>query len=157
MSKISSNYYQEFQYLNKIKIKQYAKSNYKKAPGKENIENFEESQENYINTLDEKSPIMKLKKIYTPKKFNVKIKTFYKDGKSTKFNLYKEGEIGLNGWNKKISILESEEDYDSDENVIMNGKAKTKDDLNEAMRLFKRNKFKDINNYLKYCKYGNEI
>ena len=55
-------------------------------------------------------------------------------------------QIGLNGWNKKISILESEEDYDSDENVIMNGKAKTKDDLNEAMRLFKRNKFKDINN-----------
>ena len=72
----------------------------------------------------------------------MKQKIYYKNGKGFKFNLFKEREIGLNGWDKKINILESEEDYDSDDNIILDGKGKTKDDIIEAMRLFRNNKFK---------------
>ena len=156
MTNISHNFYQEFQHLIKNTQKNYPHSNYKRPPGKENLDNSDDTPENYINTLETNLYVKKFKKIFTPGKFNVKQKVYYKNGKGMKFNLFREREIGLNGWDKKINILESEEDYDSDENVIMDGKGKTKDDLIEALRIFKINKFKEIKNYSKYCKYNNK-
>ena len=154
MSNISFTFYQEFQNYIKNDKKNFSRSNYKKAPGKENFNNFIDPPEQDLNILEAKSSVNKRKNLYTPRKFNVKQKIYYKNGKGFKFNLFKEREIGLNGWDKKINILESEEDYDSDDNIILDGKGKTKDDIIEAMRLFKNNKFKEIQNYSKYCKYN---
>ena len=106
------------------------------------------------NNSSKKSNFNKQKKSFNPFSFNIGTKEFYKDGKSEEFNLFKEKEIGLNGWDKKINILESEEDYDSDQSIINDGKGKAKDDLNEAFKLFKKNRFKDIFNYKLYCKYN---
>ena len=160
MSNISSFFYKDLQqfqkYINNIP-KKYPHSNYKKLSGKENLDNTDDTSDNYMKTLENKSHGKKSKIVFTPKKLKVYQKVYYKNGKGTKFNLFNEKEIGLNGWDKKINILESEEDYDSDENVINDGKVKTKDDIIEALRLFKNNKFKDIMNYSKYCKYNHQI
>ena len=160
MSNISSNFYKDLQqfqkYISNIP-KKYPHSNYKKSSGKENLDNTDNTSDNYMKTLENKSYAKKNKIVFTPTKYHVNQKVYYKNGKGTKFNLFKEREIGLNGWDEKINILESEEDYDSDENVIKDGKAKTKDDIIEALRLFKNNKFKDIENYSKYCKYTNQV
>ena len=150
MSQIYSNFYQEihqFQKYIKNTPKKYPQSNHKKIQGKENLDNIDNSSDD--------SFAKKIKKVFTQKKYKVNQKVYYKNGKGIKFNLFKEKEIGLNEWDKKINILESEEDYDSDENVIKDGKARTKNDIIEALRLFKNNKFKDIMNYSKYCKYTN--
>ena len=150
MSQIYSNFYQEihqFQKYIKNTPKKYPQSNHKKIQGKENLDNIDNSSDD--------SFAKKIKKVFTQKKYKVNQKVYYKNGKGIKFNLFKEKEIGLNEWDKKINILESEEDYDSDENVIKDGKARTKNDIIEALRLFKNNKFKDIMNYSKYCKYSN--
>ena len=148
MSQLYSNFYQEihqFQKYIKNTPKKYPQSNHKKIQGKENLDNIDNSSDD--------SFAKKIKKVFTQKKYKVNQKVYYKNGKGIKFNLFKEKEIGLNEWDKKINILESEEDYDSDENVIKDGKARTKNDIIEALRLFKNNKFKDIMNYSKYCKY----
>ena len=158
MSQIFSNFYQEihqFQKYIKNTPKKYPQSNHKKIQGKENLDNIDNTSDDYMKTLENKSFAKKIKKVFTQKKYKVNQKVYYKNGKGIKFNLFKEKEIGLNEWDKKINILESEEDYDSDENVIKDGKARTKNDIIEALRLFKNNKFKDIMNYSKYCKYTN--
>ena len=108
--------------------------------------------ENKINMIDRKSYYFKNRKLYIPKK-NIFIgkKEFYKkNGKSENFNLFEEKEIGLNIFNIKTNIMSSEEDYDSDEMIIMDGKKKAEEDLIEAVENIKKNSFKDINNYQKY-------
>ena len=84
-------------------------------------------------------------------------KEFYKkNGKSENFILYTENELGLNTFDKKLNsnIFNSEEDYDSDDMIIMEGKYKVQEDLIDAIENIKKNKFKNIYNYQKY--YVNE-
>ena len=80
-------------------------------------------------------------------------KLFYKkNGRSEKFRLFNENEIGLNKYDDKVSILESEEDYDSDDMIIIDGVKKAEEDLFEGIEIFKKDHFKDIHNYQKYYK-----
>ena len=94
----------------------------KKVSNKENINNYFPESENKC--------LPKNKKVFQKLYFNVKKKEFYKDGKVTRFNLFKENEIGLNGWDKKIDIRESEEDYDSDDEIVGDGIDKNRNKKN---------------------------
>ena len=147
-----SNYHEElnqFRVYKKINKKKFLNSNYKKPSNKENINNyFPESENKYLP---------KNKKVFQKLYFNVKKKEFYKDGKVTRFNLFKENEIGLNGWDKKIDIRESEEDYDSDDEIVGDGIDKIKEDLKIGLKIFKKKNFKEIVNYGKYRKYNIEV
>ena len=58
---------------------------------------------------------------------------------------------------KNIKIIETEEDYDSDDSVIKDGLKKVEEDLSEALRIMKSKNFKELKNYSKYCKYRSEI
>ena len=60
----------------------------------------------------------------------------------------------MNGWDKKIDIRESEEDYDSDDEIVGDGIDKIKEDLKIGLKIFKKNNFKEIVNYGKYRKYN---
>ena len=108
--------------------------------------------ENEINMLEKKSYYFKSKKVFNPMKNIIAgKKVFYKkNGKSEKFNLYIENEIGLNIFDNKTNIQSSEEDYDSDDMIIMDGKSKAEEDLFEAVENIKKNKYKNICNYQKY-------
>ena len=111
--------------------------------------------EDEITLLEKKSFNLKKKKILIPMK-NITIgeKLFYKkNGRSEKFRLFNENEIGLNKYDDKVSILESEEDYDSDDMIIIDGVKKAEEDLFEGIEIFKKDHFKDIHNYQKYYKY----
>ena len=80
-------------------------------------------------------------------------KVFYKkDGRTEQFNLYQERDIGLNKYDNQIDIMPSEEDYDSDNMIIMDGKKKAEKDLIEAVEIIKRNNLEEVSNYVKYCK-----
>ena len=155
MSNKSFNLLNKYKSL-KVTKKNFANSCYKRAPGKENSENTNNDSENNLDYLEHYS-CKKNKKIYEEKKFNVGTKVYYKNGKCTKFNLFKEKELQLNQLGKNIKIIETEEDYDSDDNVIKDGLKKVEEDLSEALRIMKSKNFKELKNYSKYCKYRSEI
>ena len=117
----------------------------------ENNQNLEDE----IKMLEKKSFNLKKKKLFNPMKniTTIREKIFYKkNGRKVKFNLYIENELGLNKFDDKVNILQSEEDFDSDDMIIMDGKLKAEEDLFEAVELFKKNSFKEVNNYKKYYK-----
>ena len=154
MSNKFTNFFEEFKSIKKMNKKNYFNSYYKKAPGKENSDNFFDDPDINLNLLEQNSNLKKNRKVRNEKNFNVKEKSFGEKGQSKKFVLFNDKEIGLNTYHHKVNILEAEEDYDSDENVIEEGMRKVKNDLNDAIKKFKQYKFKDIINYGKYCKYG---
>ena len=117
----------------------------------ENNQNLEDE----IKMLEKKSFNLKKKKLFKPMNniTTIRVKEFYKkNGRKEKFNLYNENELGLNIFDDKVNILQSEEDYDSDDMIIMDGKRKAEEDLIEAIEIFKKNNFKEIINYQKYYK-----
>lgn len=153
MSNKFTNFAKEFQSMKKMNNKNYFNSYYKKAPGKENSENFMDDSELNINILEQNSNLKKNRIAYKGKQFNVREKTFMSKDHRKKFCLFREKEIKLNGWDNKVDILDSEEDYDSDDNIINQGFKKTINDLDEAIKKLKRNKFEVIINFPKYYKY----
>ena len=117
----------------------------------ENNQNLEDE----IKMLEQKSFNMKKKKLFNPMKniTTIREKIFYKkNGRKVKFNLYIENELGLNKFDNKVNILQSEEDYDSDDMIIIDGIKKAEEDLFEGVESFKKNNFKEVNNYKKYYK-----
>ena len=64
--------------------------------------------------------------------------------------MFNEDDLGLNKYDNKINIMSAEEDYDSDDMIIMDGKCKAQEDLMDAVENIKKNKFKNIFNYKKY-------
>ena len=153
MSNKFSNFLEELKSVKKINKKNYFNSYYKKAPGKENYENFFDESELNLNLLEQNSCLKKNRKIQNGKKFHIREKIFYKNGQSIRFLLFREDEIGLKRYGKNVNILDSEEDYDSDDNLIKVGVKKVKDDLSEAVRKLERNKFEVINGLKIYGKY----
>ena len=148
---------ESFHFFNKNKSLKITKKNLdnscnKRELGKENSDNVSSDTENTSEYL-EKYPFKKNKIKYNQKKFNIKTKEYHKNGKVTKFNLFKEKEINLNKFDKDIEINDSEKDCDSDNNIIKDGLKKVVDDLQEAFLIMKSKKFKELNNYSKYCKY----
>ena len=108
---------------------------------------IEKIKEKNIYNLKKRKMVMPIMKIKIDKK------VFYKnDGRKEQFNLYKESELSLNKFDNKINIMPSEEDYDSDDMIIMDGKKKAEQDLFEAVEIIKGNGFEEISNYVKYCK-----
>jgi len=120
------------------------------------IKNNEEiiNQDSDINALEKKYRYIKFNKILSPKKnMNIEEKVFYKkDGRPVKFSLFNENDLGINTFDFKINIMSSEEDYDSDDMIIMDGTKKAQEDLFEMVEFVKKNGFKDIFNYQKYYK-----
>ena len=110
--------------------------------------------EDEIKIMNKKFFNLKKKKMLYPKRnIYVDKKLFYKkDGRPEKFQLFKESELELNAFENKVNILQSEEDYDSDDMIITDGVKKAQEDLFEALEIFRKNHFKDIKNYQKYCK-----
>lgn len=91
------------------------------------------------------------------KNITINYKKYYKeDGISYEiFPLYKEKEIRINIYDKKVQIESAEEDYNSDENVLENGKKKIMDDLIEALKTIKKqgkNAFVNCNKYKHFFK-----
>ena len=104
----------------------------------ENNQNLE-GQIGEIQMLEKKYINMKKKKLNNPNITTIKEKIFYtEDGKETKFNLYKENELGINIFDDKVTILDSEEDYESDETIVMDGKRKSEQDLLKGIELFEK-------------------
>ena len=98
------------------------------------------------------------------KKITVGYKKYYKeDGISYEtFPLYREKEIKINIYDKKVKIESAEEDYDSDDAVLENGRKKVFEDLIEAFQIIKKqgknafvncNKYKHFFNTKKYPKF----
>ena len=157
MSKTLINYNEELKHFIKDNKKNYAFTNYKKKIFREDKENIMNESDNIINILEVSSALKKRKINNRLNNIKVDKKEYNKDGKKTKFNLYKDKDLGLNIYDKQIKILDSEEDYESDEKIIMDGKIKTREDLSEALKIFNKKKFEEINNFSKYCKYKNKI
>ena len=112
-------------------------------------------EQNRLQELEEKDAFnLKKRKMVIPKiKIKIDKKVFYKkDGRTEQFNLYQERDIGLNKYDNQIDIMPSEEDYDSDNMIIMDGKKKAEKDLIEAVEIIKRNNLEEVSNYVKYCK-----
>ena len=129
--------------------------------------NLSQSTENLQNKKStelknhQKSPIncnrnalnKRIKITYTDyKKITIDYRKFYKeDGISYEiFPLYKENEIKINIYDKKVKIESAEEDYDSDDDVLENGKKKISDDLIEAFEIIKKEGKKAFVNCNKY-------
>ena len=112
------------------------------------------SMEDEIKMIEKRSFNLKKKKIFNPmKNITVREKVFYqKNGRSVKFKLFNENELGLNKFDNNVDILDAEEDYDSDDMIIIDGMKKAEKDLYKAIEYFKKNNFKDIYNYQKFCK-----
>ena len=110
--------------------------------------------EDEIKMLEKKTLNFKKKKVLAPiNNLTVTNKYFYKkDGRTQKFKLYRENELGISIFNNKVDILQAEEDYDSDDMIVMDGVKKAEEDLLEAIKLVQKNNFKDIHNYQKYYK-----
>ena len=108
-----------------------------------------------IKTFDKNTNIRKTKKANKPMKCNITAgkKAYYeKNGKAEKFVLYIDKALGLNVYENiiKTRTYNPEEDYDSDDNIILDGKKKVDEDLFEAIEITKKNKFKNVCNYQRY-------
>ena len=162
--KISSNYKgTSTKQANEITNK-YNKSSQKIVENNNIISQFNydinnNNDENNINLLDEIKMLENLsfsykkKKVITPMNPTVTHIYFYKnDRRMENFNLFKENELGLNIFDNKVDILQSEEDYESDDMIVMDGEKKSGEDLLKAVNIIKKNNFKYIYNYQKYYK-----
>ena len=127
----------------------YENNNNNMIPEYTNQENKNTNEVEEINAFN-----LKKRKMLIPKiKIKIDKKVFYKkDGRTEQFNLYQERDIGLNKYDNQIDIMPSEEDYDSDNMIIMDGKKKAEKDLIEAVDIIKRNNLEEVSNYVKYCK-----
>ena len=139
---------------NKLPQKNQVNSNKSIIPFGFNDENNQSLQDE-IKMIEKKMfAKMKKKKLYNPTKyFTFKEKILYnKNGRKEKFNLFIEEELGLNKYDDKVNILPIEEDYDSDDMIIMDGKKKTEQELFQAFEILKKKNLNEINNYKKYYK-----
>ena len=116
-----------------------------------NIEDDETSTNSEISF--DKFVFRKNKKLSTQKKSKINLIKYYKeDGYVVNFPLFKEKEINIDLYDKKVDIESGEDDFESDQGTIDYGKNKVNKDLITAFELIKKENSHCLGNLKKYSK-----
>ena len=122
--------------------------NIKKYPKDEDDETSANSELSF-----DKFAFRKNKKLSTQKKNKINVVKYYKeDGDYVNFPIYKEKEINIDIFDKKVKIESGEDDFESDKGTIDYGIKKVGKDLISAFDLIKKENSKCIENLKKYSK-----
>ena len=120
----------------------------KKYPKDEDDETSMNS--NYSN---DKLPLTKFKKPLSQKKPKIElIKYFKEDGDYVNFPIYKERELKIDIYDKKVTIESGEDDFLSDEGTIDYGLQKVEKDLLNAFDIIKKENCRCLENLKRYSK-----
>ena len=116
-----------------------------------------EEKSEYKNEIKmlEKTIFRKNKKTGYPIKSTIttgKSAYYEENGKAEKFDLYIDKALGLNIYENIINTrtYNPEEDFESDNLIVLNGMKQVDEDLLEAIEIVKKNKFKNVCNYQRY-------
>ena len=106
------------------------------------------------NFSNDKFYFKKNKKIYSPKRAKINFVKYYKeDGMTVDFPIYKERELNIDIYDKKVDIESGEDDFLSDEGTINYGLDKVKKDLIATFEIIKKENYHCIENLKKYSKF----
>ena len=105
------------------------------------------------NFSTDKLILKKIKKPFSQKKNKINtVKHYKEDGKAVEFPLFKEKELNIDVYDKKVTIESGEDDYLSDEGTIEYGMKKVEKDLIAAFELIKKENCRCLENLKKYSK-----
>ena len=98
--------------------------------------------------------ILKITKCYSQQVYKANIIKLTKDEESFNFKLFKESDIKLRMENIEKDILSAEVDYNSDENLINKSKNNCLNDLDKAIKKYKKDGISECcENYINYLQY----
>ena len=98
----------------------------------------------------EKNILPKNKKIFDQRKIIEKKIKFKSDKEDKYFNLFTSRDLKFEDLDEELSLEGVEDDLNSDEDVINEGKKKTIKELETGMKVFEKKKFNIINNYIDF-------
>ena len=131
-------------------------------PKRPNLKNYiknypkEEDDETSINSnySYEKFPLKKNKKLISQKKSKIQTVKYYKeDGGYVIFPSFKEREVHIDVYDKKVDIESGEDDFLSDEGTIDYGLKKVEKDLISAFEIIKKENCHCIENLRRFSKF----
>ena len=105
----------------------------------------------------DKLPLKKFKKPFSQKKPKIKlVKYFKEDGDFINFPIFKERELKIDIYDKKVNIESGEDDFLSDEGTIDYGLKKVEKDLLNAFDIIKKENCRCLGNLKRYSKLINK-
>ena len=131
-------------------------------PNRQNLEKYvkkypkDEDDETSVNSnySNDKLSLKKFKKPFSQKKAKIQlVKYFKEDGDYVNFPIFKEREVKIDIYDKKVQIESGEDDFLSDEGTIDYGLKKVEKDLISAFEIIKKENFRCIGNLKRYSKY----
>ena len=131
-------------------------------PNRQNLEKYvkkypkDEDDETSVNSnySNDKLSLKKFKKPFSQKKAKIQlVKYFKEDGDYVNFPIFKEREVKIDIYDKKVQIESGEDDFLSDEGTIDYGLKKVEKDLISAFEIIKKENCRCIDNLKRYSKY----
>ena len=131
-------------------------------PNRQNLEKYvkkypkDEDDETSVNSnySNDKLSFKKFKKPFSQKKAKIQlVKYFKEDGDYVNFPIFKEREVKIDIYDKKVQIESGEDDFLSDEGTIDYGLKKVEKDLISAFEIIKKENCRCIGNLKRYSKY----
>ena len=130
-------------------------------PDRQNLEKYvkkypkDEDDETSVNSnySNDKLSFKKFKKPFSQKKAKIElVKYFKEDGDCVNFPIFKERELKIDIYDKKVKIESGEDDFLSDEGTIDYGLKKVEKDLLAAFDVIKKENCRCIGNLKRYSK-----
>ncbi len=130
---------------------------YKRQDFQKNIKKYPKDEDDETSTNSnfsyDKLILKKIKKPYSQKKDKIDTVKYYKeDGDVVHFPIYKERQLNIDLYDKKVDIESGEDDYLSDQGTIDYGLQKVEKDLISAFELIKKENCRCIENLKTYSK-----
>ena len=131
-------------------------------PNRQNLEKYvkkypkDEDDETSVNSnySNDKLSLKKFKKPFSQKKAKIQlVKYFKEDGDYVNFPIFKEREVKIDIYDKKVQIESGEDDFLSDDGTIDYGLKKVEKDLISAFEIIKKENCRCIGNLKRYSKY----
>ena len=131
-------------------------------PDRQNLEKYvkkypkDEEDETSVNSnySNDKLSLKKFKKPFSQKKAKIQlVKYFKEDGDYVNFPIFKEREVKIDIYDKKVQIESGEDDFLSDDGTIDYGLKKVEKDLVSAFEIIKKENCRCIGNLKRYSKY----
>ena len=131
-------------------------------PNRQNLEKYvkkypkDEDDETSVNSnySNDKLSLKKFKKPFSQKKAKIQlVKYFKEDGDYVNFPIFKEREVKIDIYDKKVQIESGEDDFLSDEGTIDYGLKKVEKDLISAFEIIKKENCRCLGNLKRYSKY----
>ena len=131
-------------------------------PNRQNLEKYvkkypkDEDDETSVNSnySNDKLSLKKFKKPFSQKKAKIQfVKYFKEDGDYVNFPIFKEREVKIDIYDKKVQIESGEDDFLSDEGTIDYGLKKVEKDLISAFEIIKKENCRCLGNLKRYSKF----